>query len=103
GNIGVADFGAIFYFAGKRAQPGSQHASHRRSELGFAQQEIACFEDVAHNNIPAIAADMKFASVPASTARRPNRARSERRFGASAPMPPIWMPMELKLANPHKA
>ena len=34
-------------------------------------------------------ADMKFAIDPAATARRPSRARSDFRFGASAPMPPI--------------
>ncbi len=45
----------------------------------------------------------KLASVPASIARRPRRARSWRRLGASAPMPPIWMPIELKFANPHSA
>src|ERR1022692_2233995 len=50
-----------------------------------------------------MAAVMKFASVPASTAFNPRRARSDRRLGASDPMPPIWMPMELKLANPHSA
>ena len=46
---------------------------------------------------------MKLASVPANIARRPSRARSWRRFGASAPMPPIWMPIELKFAKPHSA
>ena len=45
----------------------------------------------------------KFANVPASSARSPSRARSCRRSGASAPMPPIWMPIELKLAKPHSA
>ena len=46
---------------------------------------------------------MKLAIVPAATARSPSRARSDLRLGASAPMPPIWMAMELKLANPHSA
>ena len=32
---------------------------------------------------------MKFAMVPAATARNPSRARSDLRLGASAPMPPI--------------
>ena len=58
---------------------------------------------VAHSRNPAMVAVMKFASVPASIARRPRRARSCRRLGASAPMPPIWMPIELKFANPHSA
>src|SRR6266536_2993255 len=52
---------------------------------------------------PAMVAVMKFASVPANIARSPRRARSWRRLGASAPMPPIWMPMELKFANPQSA
>ena len=33
-------------------------------------------------------ADMKFAMVPAATARSPSRARSDLRDGASAPIPP---------------
>ena len=39
-------------------------------------------------------------ACPASMARRPRRARSRFRSGASAPMPPSWMPTELKLAKP---
>ena len=46
---------------------------------------------------------MKFASVPASIARKPSRARSCLRSGASAPIPPIWIPTELMFANPHSA
>jgi len=53
--------------------------------------------------MPAIEADIRFAMVPASIARRPNRAKSLRRLGAKAPIPPIWMPIELKFANPHRA
>ena len=56
-----------------------------------------------HSSIPAIVAERKFASVPASMARKPSRARSPLRSGASAPMPPIWMPTELKLAKPASA
>src|SRR5439155_19704157 len=40
-------------------------------------------------NTPAIVAVMKLASVPATIARIPSRARSWRRVGASEPMPPI--------------
>ncbi len=57
----------------------------------------------AHSRIPAMAADRKLASVPASMARKPSRARSALRLGASAPMPPIWMPTEEKLAKPASA
>src|SRR6185503_1454717 len=56
-----------------------------------------------HNRMPARVAERKLASVPAIMARRPSRARSCLRSGASAPMPPIWMPTELRLANPHNA
>ena len=48
-------------------------------------------------------ADMKFAMVPAATAFSPSRARSDLRLGASAPIPPIWIAMELKFAKPHSA
>ena len=48
-------------------------------------------------------ADMKFAMVPAATAFIPNRARSDFLDGASAPMPPTWIAMELKFANPQSA
>src|SRR5207245_2560346 len=57
----------------------------------------------AHSNIPTIEADIRLAIVPASMARMPSRASSLRLLGASAPIPPIWMPMELKLAKPHSA
>ena len=46
---------------------------------------------------------MKLAIVPASIARKPSRARSALRSGTSAPIPPIWIPTELMLANPARA
>ena len=55
------------------------------------------------SSMPAMVAVTKLANVPASIARTPRRARSWRRSGASAPMPPIWMPIELKLAKPQSA
>ena len=56
------------------------------SNLGLIElrREIA-----RYSRKPAMVAVMKFASVPANIARRPRRARSWRRLGASAPMPPI--------------
>src|ERR1035441_2571653 len=54
-------------------------------------------------NIPAIAAEIRLAMVPASIARTPNCARSLRRSGTSAPMPPICIPIEPRFANPHSA
>src|SRR5260370_443532 len=56
-----------------------------------------------HVRIPTMEADIKFAMVPASMARMPNFASWLRCSGASAPMPPIWMPMELKFAKPQRA
>ncbi len=52
---------------------------------------------------PAMVAVIMVASAPPSTARRPNRARSGRRSGARPPMPPSWMAMDAKFANPHSA
>ena len=53
--------------------------------------------------MPAQAALSRETRAPANTALRPSRARSGRREGAIEPMPPIWMAMEAKLANPHNA
>src|SRR5689334_20698808 len=50
-----------------------------------------------------IDADIRFAMVPASMARKPSFANSERLLGASAPMPPIWMPIDEKFAKPQRA
>ena len=43
----------------------------------------------SYSSMPAMQADMKFASVPTNMAFNPSRARSDLREGASAPMPPI--------------
>ena len=40
---------------------------------------------------------------PANRAVTPSFARSSRRVGANWPMPPIWMPMDEKFANPQRA
>ena len=53
--------------------------------------------------MPAMQADIKFARVPTIMALRPRRARSDLRLGASAPMPPICMPTEPRLAKPQRA
>lgn len=45
--------------------------------------------DAGYSRMPATQAVIKQARVPASSARRPSRARSCLRSGASAPMPPI--------------
>src|ERR1700733_12016069 len=54
-------------------------------------------------SIETMLADMRLAMVPASMARRPRRARSLRRLGTRAPMPPICMPMEPMFAKPQRA
>ena len=46
---------------------------------------------------------MNAASEPPIIALSPIRDRSVRRFGAIPPIPPIWIAIELKLANPHSA
>lgn len=52
---------------------------------------------------PATQPVMKLASEPESIERRPSCATSERRFGASPPIPPSRMAREPKLAKPHSA
>ncbi len=51
--------------------------------------QAAMSQELYEISIPAIEADIRFAMVPASIARKPSRASSPRLFGASAPMPPI--------------
>src|SRR6185437_6735200 len=70
-----------------------------RSGSGYEVEE----GKVHPRNMPAIEALIKLAMVPAIMARTPSLARSWRRSGMSAPMPPIWMPMEPRLANPQRA
>src|SRR5438270_4516967 len=65
--------------------------------------EVADTEGDLYRSIPAIQADMKLANVPTIMALKPSFARSDLRDGASPPMPPIWIAMELRLANPQSA
>ena len=51
--------------------------------------------------IPAITADIMEANVPPTSARIPNSDSNFRCPGASEPIPPIWIPMEAKFANPQ--
>ena len=73
------------------------HARHHRFEV------VSRPHARRHRIIPATVAVMKAASAPPTIARSPMRERSCRREGASPPMPPSWMAMEEKLANPHRA
>ena len=53
--------------------------------------------------IPAIDALIKVARNPPNSARMPKLARSDLRFGAMAPMPPSWIPIDEILAKPVSA
>lgn len=57
---------------------------------------------VDQTSIPAMDALMKAARLPAIIARRPSRAMSGRRSGASPPIPPIWIAMDERLAKPSR-
>ena len=102
GNLGVGDCDRVGQFVGERAQSAAQHHGDARLAPGHATN-IGDRARRIYKSMPAMQADMKFAMVPAATAFSPRRARSDLRLGASAPMPPIWIAMELKLAKPHSA
>ena len=51
----------------------------------------------------AIAAVLQQARAPASIARGASDEKSDRRLGAIAPRPPIWIAIEGMFAKPHKA
>ena len=53
--------------------------------------------------MPAIVAVVHDAMAPPIIALKPTLARSLLRPGAIAEIPPIWMPIEEKLAKPHSA
>lgn len=54
-------------------------------------------------NLPASVAVISVVTDPANKALITSLAKSALRDGAIAPMPPSWIPMELKLANPQSA
>ena len=56
-----------------------------------------------YKSIPAREAEIYEAIVPHSIALNPSLARSALRFGTSTPIPPSWIAIELKLANPQSA
>jgi hypothetical protein len=51
---------------------------------------------------PTITAVNNDASVPAIKAKTPSFDKSPVLFGAKDPIPPICIPIDRKLANPHK-
>src|SRR5580704_8178618 len=101
----------------KGAQAGTQDNRNFRTQSGFRKYVFSCSlrarevtewvppgtSGAHYIMIPTMEADMRLAIVPAIKARIPSCASSVRLFGARAPMPPIWMPMELKFAKPQSA
>ena len=84
---------------------GSQSAKHRTKIARFHQVPDANLT-VLHAHyimIPAMVAERYEAIVPQNNALKPNFARSARRPGAMAPIPPICIPTLLKFANPQIA
>jgi hypothetical protein len=57
----------------------------------------------AMKNVPATAPVMRQASVAASSARGPTAARSFRRAGTSAAIPPTKIASDATCAKPHRA
>ena len=111
GEVCVWDGDALGEAVGDRAQSRSQD-NRDRGQLGDGVADCGrgfrcpggqVQRGQAHRRIPAMHAERKLASVPARRAWKPSRARSLRRSGANAPMPPSWMPMELRLAKPQRA
>src|SRR5580704_4123770 len=100
-NPGVRDLERVREFLGESAQSAAQHHRHTRFAAGLRANIID--RGLHYSSMPAMQADIKFAMVPAATAFNPSRARSDFRVGASAPIPPIWMAIELKFAKPHNA
>src|ERR1700692_894352 len=100
-NSGVRDLERVRKFVGESAQSAAQHNRHTRYAACLRANIIA--RRPHYSSMPAMQPALKFAMVPAATAFNPSRARCDLRMGASAPIPPIWMAMELKFANPHNA
>ena len=87
-----------------RAEPNAL-ASGKNPRLAPSAHSAAQFLTVTkhYTRIPATQAVMKQARVPPIMALRPSLAKSDRRSGAIPPIPPIWIPIELKLAKPEIA
>ena len=51
--------------------------------------------------MPAMVADIKETKLPAIIALNPSSVSSFLVLGAMIPIPPIWIPMEAKLAKPQ--
>ena len=58
---------------------------------------------ICYKNSPATVADNRLASVPPTSALIPSLASSDLLSGARAPIPPIWIPIDIKFAKPQSA
>src|SRR6185295_12577219 len=89
GDFGIGNGDGGDDFVREKTETGPQHDRYARLEPSETLAD--CLRRVlqGQRRIPANVADRKFASVPAIMARKPRRARSCLRSGASAPMPPI--------------
>ena len=56
-----------------------------------------------YRSSPATVAVSHDARAPPNIALRPSFANADRRLGATAAMPPSWMPIDEKFAKPHRA
>ncbi len=93
GNLGVGNGDGVGEFVGERTESAAQHDGDARLAPGhvanMGDRFVHFLSRSGYSSMPAMHADMKLAMVPAATAFKPSRARSDLRFGASAPMPPI--------------
>ena len=70
-------------------------------KIGWRKKVAFMLSDAYPIIIPAMVAEIKEAMVPPIKAFMPNLESVLRCPGANEPMPPICMPIEAKLANPH--
>lgn len=108
-NILEGNLQRIFESLREGAQTRAENVGHVKS-LQALSSETFCQSLVnrdrcppGHRNIPATVAVIQEANAPPIMARRAKREISGLRSGASGAMPPIWIPIEAKLAKPHKA
>src|SRR5262249_2422896 len=86
-----------------RAPPTAVEQPLLRHRHGPLERSGEVTDEGQGNISPAMDALSSVAVKPTKSARIPRRARSCRRSGAIAPIPPSWMPTEAKLAKPVRA
>ena len=99
----------LVHDVGQGGEPGSDHDDDlgifrdAGSERPGGPVDLDRRGGAVYISIPAMAAVMNAASVPPIMARSPMRARSSLRSGAIPPIPPSWIAIDEKLANPDSA